>query len=256
MTAATRPNVLRDDVRGVRGPRRARTLAGAVGPLLLQLLGFGLAIGVWQVVAVYKGITVPTPGQVVQDLRDNFLASEYLQAHQLGGGKGYWYDLYYTSKNVLIGVTLGSAIGVALGLISVPFRIFAQVLNPIAATFGAAPIFVAAPFFLVWFGVVLDRAGVDGDLLHLAAPLHLQPPSRRERSTRVRGVGGDARRRTLRQSFARSTCRAPCPSCRRLPHRSGRGLGARGDRRAARRAERRSASSSTTTRRSSASWGW
>jgi len=146
--------VLRDDVRGVRALRRARTLAGAVGPLLLQLLGFGLAIGVWQVVAVYKGITVPTPGQVVQDVRDNFLASEYLQAHQLGGGKGYWYDLYYTSKNVLIGVTLGSAIGVALGLISVPFRIFAQVLNPIAATFGAAPIFVAAPFFLVWFGVV------------------------------------------------------------------------------------------------------
>lgn len=125
-----------------------------LGPLALQALGFAIAIAVWQFVAVSKGITVPTPRAVLTDLRDNFLSSTYLRAHNLGGGQGYWYDLWYTAKNVLMGVAIGTGIGVGLGLISVPFRLVSQVLNPIAATFGAAPIFVAAPFFLVWFGVV------------------------------------------------------------------------------------------------------
>jgi len=136
------------------GRRQPGGLARSFGPPLLQVVGFAIAIGLWQLVAASNSVTVPTPGAVLGDLRDNFFSSAYLQAHRLGGGRGYWYDLYYTSKNVLIGVTLGTTIGVSLGLISVPFRIVSQVLNPIAAAFGAAPIFVAAPFFLVWFGVV------------------------------------------------------------------------------------------------------
>jgi ABC-type nitrate/sulfonate/bicarbonate transport system permease component len=128
--------------------------ASSLGPLLLQLLGFCIALGLWQLVALDNPATVPTPGAVVNDLRDNFFNSVYLQAHGLGDGTGYWYDLLYTARNVLAGVALGTAIGVALGLISVPVPVVSQVLNPIAATFGAAPIFVAAPFFLVWFGVV------------------------------------------------------------------------------------------------------
>jgi ABC-type nitrate/sulfonate/bicarbonate transport system permease component len=129
-----------------------RARLASSGPILLQVLGFCIALALWEGVAHYKGITVPTPGAVVNDIRDNFLNSAYLEAHHFGSG--YWYDVLYTTKNVLLGVSLGTAIGVSLGLISIPFPLVSQVLNPIAATFGAAPIFVAAPFFLVWFGVV------------------------------------------------------------------------------------------------------
>jgi ABC-type nitrate/sulfonate/bicarbonate transport system permease component len=137
----------------VRRRFRAATAKRGV-PFLLQVLGFCIAVGVWQLVATGNSLIVPTPGAVVTDIHNNFVNSVYLQAHGLGQGTGYWYDLVYTARNVLIGVSLGTVVGVTLGLISVPIPIVSQVLNPIAATFGAAPIFVAAPFFLVWFGIV------------------------------------------------------------------------------------------------------
>lgn len=129
-------------------------LPALVYSLFLGALGFCVAIGLWELVALHKSVTVPTPWAVVTDIRNNFVSSPYLEAHGLGGGQGYWYDLTYTVRNVLIGVGAGTGIGVTLGLVSVPAPIVAQVLNPLAATFGAAPIFVAAPFFLVWFGIV------------------------------------------------------------------------------------------------------
>jgi ABC-type nitrate/sulfonate/bicarbonate transport system permease component len=132
--------------------RRWTARVASSGPILLQVLGFFIAVALWAAFARYKGITVPTPGAVVRDVRDNFVNSAYLEAHNFGSG--YWYDVLYTTKNVLLGVSLGTAIGVSLGLISIPVPVVSQVLNPIAATFGAAPIFVAAPFFLIWFGVV------------------------------------------------------------------------------------------------------
>jgi ABC-type nitrate/sulfonate/bicarbonate transport system permease component len=137
-----------------RGRGRSRWTARLASsrPVLLQILGFCLAVALWELFARYKGITVPTPSAVVTDVRDNFVNSAYLEAHNFGSG--YWYDILYTTKNVLLGVSLGTAAGVSLGLISIPFPLVSQVLNPIAATFGAAPIFVAAPFFLIWFGVV------------------------------------------------------------------------------------------------------
>lgn len=116
--------------------------------------GFLLAVGLWELAALHSPLTVPSPAAVARDISANFLTSPYLQAHGLAGGNGYWFDLIYTVRNVVIGVSLGTALGVFLGLISVPAPIVAQVLNPIAATFGAAPIFVAAPFFLAWFGIL------------------------------------------------------------------------------------------------------
>jgi ABC-type nitrate/sulfonate/bicarbonate transport system permease component len=139
--------------RARRGPK-AQAIKRRVPLLLLEAMGFCIAIGIWQLVAMRNSLIVPTPGTVLSDIRHNFFNSVYLEAHGLGSGKGYWYDLLYTVQNVLIGVSIGTALGVFLGLISAPIPIVSQVLNPIAATFGAAPIFVAAPFFLVWFGIV------------------------------------------------------------------------------------------------------
>jgi ABC-type nitrate/sulfonate/bicarbonate transport system permease component len=131
-----------------------RRAAGLAWSIALQLLGFAIFIAIWWLLARRDPLTVPSPSQVWNDLRDNFLTSDYLEAHGLADGTGYWFDLWYSVQNVLLGVVIGTAIGVCLGLISVPVPIVSQVLNPIMATFGAAPIFVAAPFFLVWFGVV------------------------------------------------------------------------------------------------------
>lgn len=118
------------------------------------MIGVAIVVAVWWFFSTRNPLTVPSPADVVADLRRNFLHSEYLANHGVGGGKGYWYDLYYSGKNVVLGVTLGTAVGVGLGLASVLLPSLAEVINPVAATFGAAPIFVAAPFFLIWFGIV------------------------------------------------------------------------------------------------------
>jgi ABC-type nitrate/sulfonate/bicarbonate transport system permease component len=52
-----------------------------------------------------------------------------------------------------VGVAAGSAIGMFLGLNSLRVPVIAEVVGPLTAAFGAAPIFVAAPFFLIWFGI-------------------------------------------------------------------------------------------------------
>jgi ABC-type nitrate/sulfonate/bicarbonate transport system permease component len=133
--------------------RRLAILSIPASPLL-PLLGFGIAIAIWWYFSSRNPLTVPSPRATFSDVRDNLVSSTYLETHGVAGGKGYWFDLAYTAKNVLIGVGLGTCIGVGIGLLSVPLPVIAEIVNPFAATFGAAPIFVAAPFFLIWFGIV------------------------------------------------------------------------------------------------------
>ncbi len=66
---------------------------------------------------------------------------------------GYALHLVVTIIRILIGATLGTVAGLAIGLSSLVAPKVAQVFTPIASFFGTAPIFVAAPFFVIWFGV-------------------------------------------------------------------------------------------------------
>ncbi len=66
---------------------------------------------------------------------------------------GYALHLLETTRNILIGAALGTIFGLSLGLGSLVFPKIAQVFTPVASFFGTAPIFIAAPFFVIWFGV-------------------------------------------------------------------------------------------------------
>lgn len=66
---------------------------------------------------------------------------------------GYALHLLETTRNILIGATLGTIFGLSAGLGSLVFPKIAQVFTPVASFFGTAPIFIAAPFFVIWFGV-------------------------------------------------------------------------------------------------------
>jgi len=120
----------------------------------MGIAGIALALLAWYVLSAAMGsIAFPSPVEVVANLRDNLFASTYLESHRLGSG-GYLPHLTYTVQNVLAGVCVGAAIGIALGLGSVLWPVIGDLVTPIAGTFGTAPIIVAAPFFLIWFGVV------------------------------------------------------------------------------------------------------
>jgi ABC-type nitrate/sulfonate/bicarbonate transport system permease component len=125
------------------------------GRVLLQTAGVVAAIGIWQLASMLVGnFTLPSPAVILRTITINFFRSSYLASHGLFGGVGYLPHLEYSVQNVLLGVVLGTVVGVVLGLSSIRFPIIGEIVGPITASLGAAPIVVAAPFFLIWFGVV------------------------------------------------------------------------------------------------------
>jgi ABC-type nitrate/sulfonate/bicarbonate transport system permease component len=135
----------------------ARRMVAVVAAVLdpARILGICVALVLWQLASLAIGpFTLPDPGTVVVYTLDNLFESKYLVSHGLSQGGGFVPHLLYSIRNVLSGVVAGTAIGVALGLLSLRIPIIAAVITPVAATFGTAPIVVAAPFFLIWFGIV------------------------------------------------------------------------------------------------------
>jgi ABC-type nitrate/sulfonate/bicarbonate transport system permease component len=96
---------------------------------------------------------MPSPRAVFANAVEHFSSSTYLTGIGLPAG-GYVPHLMYTVSNVIVGVGLGAAIGIALGLLSARWDVVDQVTAPLVAIFGTVPILIAAPFFLMWFGIV------------------------------------------------------------------------------------------------------
>lgn len=109
---------------------------------------------VWHLLSlVLPDSRLVSPLRVIDDLLYNFIRSPQLQVFGLGR-TGYAALLGYSIKNVMIGLTVGSVIGVALGVTSARFRPLRHVVDPITLVLGTVPVLVAAPLFLLWFGVV------------------------------------------------------------------------------------------------------
>jgi|GEM_PF-1661404 len=94
-----------------------------------------------------------SPLRVVDEMLYNFVLSPHLQVFGLGR-IGYAGLLIYSVKNVLLGLAVGAAIGLLLGLTSARFRPLRYLVDPITLVLGTVPVLVAAPLFLLWFGVV------------------------------------------------------------------------------------------------------
>src|SRR6185437_1238367 len=94
-----------------------------------------------------------SPWVVAIDLWNNFLRSPRMAVFGLGE-TGYGELLLYSARNVLIGFAIGSAIGIILGIASARFRLLQIIVDPIVLVLGTVPVLVAAPLFLLWFGVV------------------------------------------------------------------------------------------------------
>ena len=119
----------------------------------LSVIGVLIALLVWWGLAEQQGFALPSPIDAGRDIAENLFQSTYLEQKGLSDGGGYTVHLRATVWRVMAGVALGGLLGVSLGLLSLPVKAIQEVVNPLAAFFGAAPIFVAAPFFLIWFGI-------------------------------------------------------------------------------------------------------
>lgn len=119
----------------------------------MPALGIMATIGLWYLASWLIGRYMPPPHEVFANAARNLVASDYFVGLGLPEG-GYLPHLLYTSMTVVFGVAIGVALGCLTGLLSARWRVIDQVTDPIVAIFGTVPILVAAPFFLIWFGLV------------------------------------------------------------------------------------------------------
>jgi ABC-type nitrate/sulfonate/bicarbonate transport system permease component len=121
--------------------------------VLLSVVGLALTLALWQLASELVGRYMPPPLPVFENMISNFSDSRRLQGLGLQAG-GYLPHLMYTVWNVTLGVTIGVSIGTITGLASWRWRVVDEITDPIVTIFGTLPILVAAPFFLIWFGLV------------------------------------------------------------------------------------------------------
>lgn len=119
----------------------------------VPVVGILAALGLWYGASRVIGRYMPPPGDVFWNGINNLFASEYFVGLGLPEG-GYLPHLTYTTMTVVLGVAIGVVIGCLSGLLSARWRVIDEITDPIISTFGTVPILVAAPFFLIWFGLV------------------------------------------------------------------------------------------------------
>lgn len=126
---------------------------GAPARAALRLLGIGGFIGLWWLAAlsIANAAILPTPGEVFESARLNFngfsaLTFVGLEDSSLLG------NLAYTVTHALAAWVIGSTLGIAAGLASARIQAARNAVEPVLYVFGAVPVLVAAPFFLIWFG--------------------------------------------------------------------------------------------------------
>jgi len=139
---------------GLGNGRRSGGRRLDVGGALVAVAGIAAFFAVWTgAAAVMPPSRLVSPLMAARDLVANFVFSPRLDVFGLGDA-GYGLLALYTLSNVLIGLTVGAAIGILLGVASAFIRPLRAAIDPIVLVMGTVPVLVAAPLFLLWFGVV------------------------------------------------------------------------------------------------------
>ncbi len=135
-----------------RNVAKRRFLLGGTDPY--AVIGMFALIGVWWALTlVVPRSSIPSPLSVAHRIAIDFFAAPDLVAYGLPAGASFLTSVVYTTENVFVAVLIGGFTGTILGLCAARLALVRAILDPIAVTVGAIPILVAAPFFLIWFGV-------------------------------------------------------------------------------------------------------
>lgn len=125
----------------------------ALTALLWQAIGVGAFLLAWELTAAQVGndAVLPGPRVVLWDMQQNFAGSPaltYLGLEQTS----YLANISYTVTIAALAWFVGSALGVVVGLLTARWQSVRDLAEPVLYVFGAVPVLVASPFFLIWFG--------------------------------------------------------------------------------------------------------
>ena len=148
------PELLRFRMHAGTDPRKRLGIQQKLVSALYTVAGIALFFAVWWVAASQLPRSrLVTPLEAGRDLWTNFFYSPRLGVFGLGK-VGYGSLLLYTLSNVFIGLVIGGAIGILIGIASARLKLLRIFVDPVVLVLGTVPILVAAPLFLLWFGVV------------------------------------------------------------------------------------------------------
>ncbi len=157
----------------VRAAARRNRRQRQVSYLIYLVSGMVLFLLFWQLMAAPFSL-IPTPIEAITHFGDNLFFSQPMKDRfihacpdlsaelEFTRGRlsdlpdrcfGYIPHLAHTIRNILIAVALGTFIGTSVGLSSLLVPWIADVVTPITGFFGTTPIFIVAPFFVIWFGI-------------------------------------------------------------------------------------------------------
>ncbi|GLY17467.1 ABC transporter permease [Kineosporia sp. NBRC 101677] len=136
-----------------RGTGSGKRQPRALDPFLWGATGVLCFWGLWELAALATGndAVLPGPRVVLWEFQHGFQGDrglEYLGIRQ----SGYVVNLAWTVGTAAGAWLIGSTLGILAGLASARRQWLRDVTEPVLFFFGAVPVLVAAPLFLVWFG--------------------------------------------------------------------------------------------------------
>ncbi|UOR00875.1 ABC transporter permease subunit [Leucobacter allii] len=138
---------------GAETSRRRAARRAAWSAIAWQVVGVAVFLGAWELIARqidYVAI-LPSPSAVVANFHASMFDDpglKYLGVKQ----PGYLLNIGYTVGVAVGAWALGSFLGVLVGLLGARLQLVRNLSEPLLFVFGAVPVLVLAPFFLVWFG--------------------------------------------------------------------------------------------------------
>lgn len=131
---------------------RLRWATEGVAPPLIALAA---VIVLWE--AVVQALRIPAyllppPSSVIGTLVE-LLSAGWVEPLRVGGASASIIrDAAITLAEALIGLGIGTAIGVGLGILMAHSRFAEQAIYPVVSAIRATPIISIAPIFIIWFG--------------------------------------------------------------------------------------------------------
>lgn len=117
-------------------------------PRALSVAVFVAMIGFWE----FGTRLFHVPKFLVPPLSDVLIALWRGLATSPLARDGYWFHGAVTTAEVLLGFVIGSAIGLALGIVISQSRIFEAVARPYVAAFQSIPKVAIVPIVIMWLG--------------------------------------------------------------------------------------------------------
>jgi NitT/TauT family transport system permease protein len=147
------------DITRARRPLTPLERAGqAAADAAPPFVALGVALVVWEVAVRLIGLPVyllPAPSAVAGTLVQ-LLSSGFQPPLHVGEvSTGLLYDAAVTLQEALLGLAIGTVVGLALGILMAHSRFAEEAIYPIVVTIRSTPFIAVAPIFIIWFGFTI-----------------------------------------------------------------------------------------------------